>query len=267
MVRDPAVDVTAEVVLVVPRPAVAVIAVLALAPQRHVVSDPLGAAPQRHVPDVLERHRLDDGAEPVGVWVQPGIAALPVLLDQVSGVARGLVAIGVDLIEHRHVGRRVRHLGQPSRVIGAHVEARRQLRLAAAPALRRDEDDPVGSAGAVDRRGGVLQHAHALDVLRIETLEPADAIGHPVDHDERAVVVQRVVASDPDTRGVVAGLPAPGDRDKAGQLAGEGVREVDRGHRLQLFARDRADGTGESRLTLLPVSDRHDLRQLDRARP
>ena len=267
VVRDAPIDVAAEVVLVVVGPAVPVVPVLALAPEGHVVSDPIGTAPQRHVPDVLERQRLDHRAEPVGVGIQPRIAPLPGFLNLVRRVVRRPIAVQVDLVDHRHIRGGVRHLGQPGRLIDALVEARRQLRLGAAAALRRDQNHAVGRARAVDRRGGVLQHAHALDVVRTEALEPADAIRHAVDHDERAVVVQRMVATDPDGRAVVPRLAAPVDRHHAGEFARDRVGQIHGGHALQLLALDGANGAGQGRLALLPVPDRHDGLQLHGARP
>ena len=149
------------------------------------------------------------------------------------------------------------------------VDIHRELRwlwCTAAPALGRDEDDAVGRARAVDRRRGVLQDADALDVLRVEPLEPADPVRHAVDHDERAVVVQRVVAADPDGRPVVPGLAALVDGHEAGQLAAQRVRHVDRGNALDLLTLHRADRTGQRRLALLAITHRHHRVQLDRLR-
>src|SRR5207237_4634031 len=100
-----------------------------------------------------------------------------------------------------------------------------------------------------------------LAVVRIEPRESTDPIRHSVDHNERAVVVQGVVSPDPDGGVVVPGLSAPIDRHYSGQLPGDGVRQIDRGDGLQLPALDRADGTRERRLSLLAVSDGHDLLQ------
>src|SRR5204862_7844621 len=75
VVRDPTVDVAAETVLVVSGGAVAVVAVLGETAQGEVVPDAVAAAPQGDVPSGLQRHRLDDRGEPVGVGVAPGIGA------------------------------------------------------------------------------------------------------------------------------------------------------------------------------------------------
>src|SRR5437667_356384 len=155
VVRDPAVDVAAEAVLVVPGGAVAVVAVLGQTAQREVIPDPLPAAPQGDVPSSLQRHGLDDRAEPVGVGIEPGIGARLGLLNLIRRVGGWQVAVHVDLVEHRHVRRGVRHLGNPRGVVDALIDGQRELRWlrgTATPALRGDEDDAVGRAGAVDRR-------------------------------------------------------------------------------------------------------------------
>src|SRR5438132_6868485 len=155
VVRDPAVAVAAEAVLVVPGGAVAVVAVLGQTAQREVIPDPLPAAPQGDVPPSLQRPGLDDRAEPVGVGREPGIGARRGLLTLARRVGGWQVAVHVDLVEHRHVRRGVRHLGNPRGVVDALIDSQRELRWlrgTATPALRGDEDDAVGRAGAVDRR-------------------------------------------------------------------------------------------------------------------
>src|SRR5438874_2504938 len=97
VVRDPAVDVAPETVLIVPGRTVAVVAVLGLTAQRQVISEVLAAAPQRDVPFGLERHGLDDRAEPVGVRVAPGIGTRTGLLDLICRVRRWQVPVQVDL--------------------------------------------------------------------------------------------------------------------------------------------------------------------------
>ena len=245
VIRHLAVDVAAKVVLVVPRRAVAVIAVLGLAPQREIVAEAVGAAPQRHMPDILLRHRFDHRGEPIGVGVHPGIRVIAVLLDLVRRIARRLMAVRVDLVEHRHVRRRVRHTGKAGGLVEALVEARRQIRPVAAPALRRNQDDAVGRPRTEDRGHGIFQDADALDVARVEPLQATDAVRHAVDHNERIVVVQRVIAANADRCAVVSGLPTAVDRHHTGQPAGERIRQVDRRHALQFLPFDGADSARE----------------------
>src|SRR5256884_3519264 len=71
----------------------------------HLVCRLLLEKQQRHVPFGLERHGLDDRAEPVGVRVAPGIGTRTVLLYLICRVRRCEIPVHVDLVDHSHVCR------------------------------------------------------------------------------------------------------------------------------------------------------------------
>ena len=94
---------------------------------------------------------------------------------------RGARTHALEVVELLRVHER-RHVRD---VLRAHVAGVRQPRLAGKAFARRHENDAVRSARAVDGRGGgVLQHLHRRDVVRVQ-LRQAAVVWNAVHHDER----------------------------------------------------------------------------------
>ena len=152
-------------------------------------------------------------------------------------------------------------------LLGADAAVVGHLDRAAAAFLRGDDDDAVGSAGAVDGgRGGVLQHGEALDVVGVDRGERIahagtafTGHGHAVDDDERVVVGGKGCGAADADRGAVTGLSGSGHDMQTGDLAHEGLaRRGDRAA-VDFVVLDGDDGARHIAFLHGAVADDHDL--------
>ena len=189
-----------------------------------------------------------------------------------AGAVEEVLPVGVEgfVLEAHLVGELAGGLAQRDVVRGVHhrvfdgvleadVVVEAHLRSLAGHALvRRDEDDAVGAAGAVDGGGGgILEDVHALDVARGDVGEgPHER--HAVQHDERVVGGgQGAVAADADFHARARTGRGLGHLH-AGHAAVQRAGEVAGGDFAEALAAHRGDGAGHIRLAGRTVADDHD---------
>ncbi len=138
--------------------------------------------------------------EPVGVGMTIRIGSVAELLDVFGRIQRSHTLVGACLVGELGILSRIDILGAVGSPLPAKGGGIVDLRLAFLTALRCDDDDTVGSFGAIDgSRSSIFQHGDRLDVVGVKVVHRAL---HAIDDDHRGGIVE--CSGTTDTDGVVA---------------------------------------------------------------
>ena len=240
----------------------------ALAGVTHVdeITDGLVAAADVEVVDCLERIALEEVVHPVDARIEIGIAVVAEfgqLIVRPREFGRGAAAVAGRLVHQRGEFVAVDILREAQSVQAGPFGAERHLRLAHAAFLGVDQNDAVGAAHAVDRRGRcILENRDGLDLRNVDQVHVAfDA----VDEDQRIAVLPRSHAADEDGRRVVARLTGTLAADDAGHRTAQHVREGDGSHFFELLGLHVRQGPGDGFLFLDAVTDDDDILHFGRS--
>ena len=195
--------------------------------REHVVHG-LGTALHAEVM-LLHEGRAEHLACPVGIGEVVGVGAVLQLVEHVLRVGAGRLC----LVEHQRPVVAAHEVGQHGGLLQGYRARVGDLRAHLQSALRRDEDNAVGSTHTVDGgRSSILQHGYALYVFSGKLRHLADRTLDTVDEYHR--VVLRSIAQGADTTHanlwvVVTGLSTVQLQHNAWQAALQQVRRVGNG--------------------------------------
>ena len=230
-------------------------AVLVQHAQRHEVASHVVAPTHRDVVLALQGHVFHHVVDPVYIRIEDRLVVGAEVFNHFVRESRIGAVAQTGLIECRCIRVRIGLLQEVRYRLDTPRRGNRNIRLACFTTFGCHQDDTVGTAHTVHRRGrGVFQDGDVCHFIRVDL---GERTLHAVHQHQGVRAVQRRLATDEDGRVVFARQAGVLHRRQARQFAGDGVAQRSGGGFQQFLAVYVRDRTGDCHLLLLAVGDDH----------